>query len=1008
MSSTMGFSFAGGWRVLLGGALVALSLVSSAQVQVTTYHNDTLRTGLNAKETILTPSNVSSGKFGLLFSLPVDGQVYAQPLYLSGVSVPSKGVHNVVYVATEHNSLYAYDADSNTGANAQPLWHDNFGSSVPNGDIGSDDITDEIGITGTPVISLQNPRNPVIYLVAKTKSFDNGGNAVYTQKLHAISALSGAEMPGAPIVIGGAVPGTGEGSVGGVLTFDPRIQHCRAGLLFLPAPTKAAKNAPVDNMLYVAFASHGDNGPYHGWLFAYDVDKMQLVKIIVTTPNALNDPSGYPIAAGGVWQGGAGPASDGSNIYFATGNGWFDPSTGAFGDSILRINASSLAVADYFAPSNQLNLDDYDADLGSGGVMLLPASASGNSRSSYLVQSGKEGTIYLLDTLNLGKFHAVDQIPQELPYTMGGIFGAPAYFNNNVFFGPCYSSIVSFPIANGRFTRTTPSAYTSTGYQFPGASPSVSANGITNGILWAVQADAYNSGGPALLHAYDANNIATELYNSGVTQGRDIFGGAVKFVTPTIANGKVYAGSANSVGVFGLGTWAPSPTITPDSGNYVNSVQVTALDANPAAQIYYTTDGSIPTTASNLYTGPVTLTTTTILKARAFLNGSGASGVVEKDYLINAVIGSGSGLYGAYYDGVQDPGGNVTSGEVDPVINFNWNGSSPISGVGGSNWAAEWSGQIQAETTGAYTLTAVADDGVRVYINGQLVIDGYVYQGATAYSANLTFVAGQKYDIDIKFFQGGGAASLQLFWQSQGIPYQIVPKSQLYPGAAAPSVSPASGGYPNAILATASESTPDASLTYTLDGSTPTASSTPYTGPITISSPLSLKVRAFVNGIGGAVTQRDYLINPVIGTGDGLWGSYFNGLQDPSGPPTASQVDPQINFNWSGSPIAGVGASNFAGEWTGRIQAESSGPYTFTTNSDDGVRVYIDGNLVIDNYTYHAPTLNSGTINLVAGQKYNIDVKFFQGGGGAVLQLFWQAPALPYQLVPTSQLYSGH
>lgn len=989
------------------GALAMFASLASSQVQITTYHNDNLRTGLNASETKLTPANVTPSKFGLLFSLPVDGQVYAEPLYLPALAIPGKGIHNVVFVATEHNSLYAFDADSNVGPNAQPLWHDNFGPSVPNGDTGSDDIHPEVGITSTPVINTASPKLPIIYLVSKTKTFDANNNPVYTQSLHSIYAATGAEVTGSPVIIQGSVYGTGEGSQNGVLTFNPLIQHSRAALLLIPpSPVKTSKGT-TSSLLAVAFASHGDNGPYHGWLFVYNASTMRLLKIFVTTPNALTDPSGYPIAAGGIWQGGAGPASDGSSIYFSTGNGTFNPANGSFGDSILRLDLKTLGVADYFTPSDQLNLDDYDTDLGSGGVMLLPKSASGTLNSNFLVQSGKEGTVYLLDNANLGGYNAADQAHQELPYAMGGCFGAPAYFNNTIYYGPVYSSMVSFPIANGYFTRTSPSAYTSTQYQFPGPTPSVSANGIKNGIVWAVQADGYNNGLPAILHAYDANNIATELYNSSATQGRDTIGGAVKFVTPAIANGKVYVGSDGQVGVFGLGTWAATPTVSPASGNYRGSVQVSVSDTTPNAVIRYTTDGTLPTTSSPIYTGPVTLTVSTIFKARAFLSGAEASAVVENDYLVNAVIGNGSGLLGAYYDGIQDPSGSPTAQEVDPQVNFNWNGNSPIAGVGGSNWAGEWSGQIQAETTGTYTLTTNSDDGVRVYINGQLVIDDYTYHAPTYDSATLNFVAGQKYDIDIRYFQGGGGSTLQLFWQAQGLPFQPVPTTQLYPGAAAPAVSPAGGVYKTSIAVTVSESTPGAVVSYTTDGSTPTSNSAKYSGPVTLTNPTVFKARAFVNGVGGAVTENDYLVNAVIGTGNGLKGAYFDQSQDPSGTPTATETDPTINFNWNGgSPIAGVQGSNWSGEWTGQIQAESTGPYTFTTNSDDGVRVYINGQLVIDDYTYHAPTLDHGTLNLVAGQKYSIDIKYFQGGGGSVLQLFWQAPGLSYQIVPTSQLYT--
>ena len=663
---------------------------------------------------------------------------------------------------------------------------------MPNGDTGTGDINPEVGITSTPVIGSVST-GQVLYVVSKTKTLDGNGNPVYTQQLHALSVTTGAEQLGGPVVIQGSVPGTGDASSGGLLPFNPLIQHNRPGLLLVtPSPripqarsitgTSGSIGPAGQGVLYIAYASHGDNGPYHGWVFAYNPLNLAQLGILNTTPNALTDPSGYPLAAGGIWQSGAGLASDGKSVFFSTGNGSFNPSNGSYGDSVVRFAIGTYSIADYFTPSDQLNLDDYDTDLGSGGVMLLPPDAGAPANTTYMVQSGKEGTIYVLNAANLGQYHTTDTPVQELTYVMGGIWGAPAYFNKTVFYGPSYSSLVSFPVSAGVFTGTSPGGYSPTYFGYPGPTPSVSSNGTTNGIVWAIQTDAYGNGGPSLLHAFDATNVATELYNSGATQGRDTLGGAVKFATPTIVNGKVYVGAAGSVGVFGLGTWAATPTVTPSSGNYVNSVTVSVNDTTSGAQIRYTTDGSIPSPTSSLYSTPLTFTASTVFKARAFLGTSGGSAVVENDYLINAVIGNGTGLFGSYYNNLQDPAGNPTAVEIDPVINFNWNGASPITGVAGTNFAAEWTGQIQAETTDTYTLSTESDDGVEVYINGVLVINDYTYHGETLDTATLSFVAGQKYNIVIKYFQGGGGAVMQLLWATNGLPTQIVPQSQLYPG----------------------------------------------------------------------------------------------------------------------------------------------------------------------------------------------------------------------------------
>jgi PA14 domain/Chitobiase/beta-hexosaminidase C-terminal domain len=760
-------------RLGAGIGVVGTFAGAYGQHQVTTYHNDNARTGLNSAESLLTPLNVNPKTFGLLFKLPVDGQVYAQPLYLQRLAIPGKGTHNVVFVATEHNSVYAFDADNQTGTNSVPLWQVNLGPSFSNGDTGSWDINPEIGITSTPVISTLGipSTTPTLYVVSKTKVSGN-----YFLQVHALDATTGKDLSFSPVTIQGSVPGTGEGSVKGVLTFNPLIQNSRAALLLIP-PNSTTKTPT----LHVTLASHGDNGPYHGWDFIYDASNLTLQGIVNTTPNALNDKSGYPIAAGGIWQSGFGPASDGSNIFYATGNGWFDPKTKAYGDSIVRLQNRGTSVADYFTPSNQLQLDDSDADLGSGGVLLLPQVVGTTKVRNLLVQCGKEGTVYLLNTTNLGKYGATDNVIAELPHAIGGVWGGPAYWNGNIYYGPSNWPLVSIPVKNAGF----PSGVVSqspTGYGYPGPTPSVSSYGNTNGIVWAIQGDGAENGGPAYLHAYDATNLAVELYSSAATQNRDALDGAIKFSVPTIVNGKVYVGTASSVGVFGLGKWAETPVISKDSGPYPSAITVTATDATKGATIYYTTDGTVPTTTSLKYTKPITVSSSVTLKFRAIATDYGSSAIVQRDYLIGASVGTGTGLTGNYFDGQQlNPTGTPTASEIDPTINFTWNGNSPIKGVQGSNWAADWTGQIQALTTGTYTITTNSDDGVQVYIDGVKIIDDYGYHAPTFDSGTVQFVAGRKYKIEIKYFQGGGGANLNLYWQSKGLPQQIIQTSQLYP-----------------------------------------------------------------------------------------------------------------------------------------------------------------------------------------------------------------------------------
>ena len=794
-SQIMHSKFLSGLRTAALAVTASWTISAYSQVNVTTYHNDNLRTGLNPNESTLNPSNVNPANFGLLFSLPVDGQVYAQPLYLSNLTIPGKGVHNVVFVATQHDSVYAFDANTNNGAELQPLWHVNFGPSLPYTDVyapGGGDINPEIGITATPVIGTSGFSTPVLYVVSKTKLTGTGGVA-YVQQLHALNAATGAEMFGGPIDVNGLAIGTGDASFLGYVQFNPLIQQERAALLLLPPTVQAevlrhdiiVRNPPPqspasDGTLYLTYASHGDNGPYHGWVFGYDPKDLAQVSSFNTTPNALTDPSGYPIAAGGIWQGGGGPASDGTSIYYATGNGTFNTSNGSYGDSVVRMLNRAFSVADFFSPADQFSLDDNDTDEGSGGVMLIPPSLSGTNNKSLVIQTGKEGSVYLLDTTNLGGNGQTNNVWQELPYTIGGIWGAPAYFNNTIYYGPVGSPIVSIPISGG-FLSNAPTNFTPTYYGYPGPTPSISSLGTTNGIVWAIDAtNGYTT--PAVLHAYQASNISNEIYNSAMNAGRDAPGGGIKFSTPTIANGKVYVGTANSVAVYGLGTWAQTPSISPPGGAYTGSIQVSITDPTEGATIRYTLDGSTPTPSSPAYTKPITVNSSTTVSAKAFNGNQGGSPTAQNGYVFNAVIGTGTGLFGAYFNAEQMyPTGYPTATEIDPTINFNWNGNSPIAGVGGTNWAGEWFGYIQPETSGTYTFTTNSDDGVQVYINGQAIINDYNVHAATLDTGTYSFTVGKLYTIQILYFQNLGGSLLQMSWSAAGIPQQIVPSTQLYP-----------------------------------------------------------------------------------------------------------------------------------------------------------------------------------------------------------------------------------
>ena len=488
-----------------------------------THHNDNFRTGQNLNETVLTPTNVNVATFGKLYSYPIDGISFASPLYVADVNVPGQGFHNLVFVATEHDSVYAFDAD---GLSTNPVWQVSFinpaagVTTVPPDDTGEpDDIPNEIGITGTPVI---DPATGTLFVVAATKEIV-GNATTYVQRLHALDITTGAENFGGPVEIQASAPGTGVGSQGNVVNFDPLIGNQRPALLL------------NSNVVYIGFGAHGNPEVYHGWVLGYSATNLQQVMVFSTTPNAR---------AGGVWQAGGGMAADSAgNIFFATGNGTFDAklSGGDYGDSVLRLDTGGN-VLDYFTPYDQLSLDTGDVDLGSGGVLLLPDQSGPNPH--LLVSCGKEGTIYLLNRDSLGGFmpDADTQIVQELPDILPG--GSveignriPAvYFNGSVYLSAVSDNITAFQLTDGLLTTNGPASQSPEIYDYPGGPLAISANGSTNGILWSVQ--KFGETAPGILRAYDPANLASEFYSSDQAGTRDALDIAAKFSVPLVATEK--------------------------------------------------------------------------------------------------------------------------------------------------------------------------------------------------------------------------------------------------------------------------------------------------------------------------------------------------------------------------------------------------------------------------------------------------------------------------------------
>jgi hypothetical protein len=503
---------------------------------VTTFHFDVARDGLNAQETILTLTNVNSTQFGKIGFDTVDGLVDAQPLYLANLT--AGGIQrNVLFVATEGDSVYAFDAD--TGVQ---IWKTSvIGTNETTSDNrGCSQVTPQIGITSTPVIDRTQGPNGTIFVVGMTK--DSSGD--YHQRLHALDITTGTELGSSPTEITATYPGTGDSSTSGVLSFLPANYKERAALLL------------TNGTIYLGFSSHCDKRPYTGWIMGYSESSLLQTQVIDVTPNG---------SEGSVWMAGDGIAADGNGyLYFLDANGTFDSTLNAnsfpinkdFGNAMVKLSTSpALAVADYFDTYNTVTESDEDEDLGSGGEILLPPQTDVNGMVRHLmVGAGKDGNIYIADTSNMGKFQAgtpIDSnIYQYVSGALGGeVFSTPAFFNGVLYYGADGQTLKAFPMTNARLA-TTSSSQSAVSFAYPGATPSVSANGTSNGIVWALQSA---TSAAAVLHAYNATNLALGLYNSTqAAGGRDSFGDGNKYITPMIVNGKVYVGTPTGVAVFGL------------------------------------------------------------------------------------------------------------------------------------------------------------------------------------------------------------------------------------------------------------------------------------------------------------------------------------------------------------------------------------------------------------------------------------------------------------------------
>jgi hypothetical protein len=518
--------------VLCRAALLLAFGASGGSAQVLTSQYDTARTGATLNEKTLTPQNVNVKQFGKLGTFKVDGAVYAQPLYLPSVEIPSKGTHNILFVATEHDSVYAFDAER---PDEPPLWQVSLldkqkdESSVPARAVQCPFILPEIGITPTPVIDL---KTGTLYVLARTVIGKTFGDNQYFQRLHALAITTGAEKFGGPKLIAASVAGRGDGSANGQVAFDPLRENPRAALLL------------VNGSLYLTWASSCDVGPYHGWVMAYDPATLEQQAVLNVTPDGRE---------GGIWAADTGPAADSAgNVYVPTGNGTFDAASGGrdYGDTELKLSLQNgaLVVRDYFTPYNQAIISERDSDLGSSGPLVLPDQPGPHRH--LLLQPTKSATIYVLDRDQLGRYHAEgDAILQRIDTHES--YGAMAYWNGHVFFAASDDYLRDYRIDNGTLT---PSKSSNMKFDNPGATPSVSADGTRNAVIWAISSKVWNGADnrAAVLYAFDAKDLTQPIYTSEQNRQRDRAGLATRFIFPMVVNGRVYFAARGEVDVYGL------------------------------------------------------------------------------------------------------------------------------------------------------------------------------------------------------------------------------------------------------------------------------------------------------------------------------------------------------------------------------------------------------------------------------------------------------------------------
>ncbi len=625
-----------------------------------------------------------------------------------------------------------------------------------------------------------DPVSGTLYVEAMTKEV-TGQATNFVHRLHALDVATGDERTNSPTVIESTnYPGTGmagyqDNDGSGHVRWNPLREKNWPALLL------------ANGVVYVAFSSYADLAPFHGWVFAFDAHTMQQVGVFNATPNG---------GLGGIWMSGAGPAADDvGNIYLSTGNGDFNTnylSSSNFnvGQSVLKLIATNgLTLGDYFSPFNEAALSGNDDDIASAGVMLLPDSAGSSANPHLMVTCGKEGKIYLLNRDSLGHFNAANdnQIVQELPDANPGTWASPAYFNNMIYYqAGCLDGapdvLKAYAVTNG-YIVPNPVSESTTAFGYPGATPVISANGTNDAIAWVLQDDAIASG-PSVLHAYNATNLAQELYNTTQAGSRDTLGAPVRLTVPTVFNGKVYVGAAYGLYVLGNSSFLAMPDISPPGGFFTNAITVNLTETTPGTAIYYTLDGTVPTTNAFLYGGPFLLTNTTLVEAVAASPGAVNSTVATASFVNTSAVGDGSGLLGEYFTNAfpENPFvGEPSFVRTDALVNFNWSGSSPGAGISSSNYTVLWTGMAQPQYSQTYTFYVTADDGVSLSVNGQTLIYQWQDGPPTTWSGAISLQAQHYYNIALGHYQHTNNAEVVLSWSSLSTPMEVVPETQLYP-----------------------------------------------------------------------------------------------------------------------------------------------------------------------------------------------------------------------------------